>query len=101
MALSNWEITLQSVIKLVIITTVPTLINIVFKGSLPTSLAAIGAAIKPPTIRPATSANGRLFKRIKKVIELAKKDVKIAKWLDEVEIKKEIYVEAKLVNFVI
>ena len=39
-------------------------------GTLPTNLAAMGAAINPPTISPATSTIGILFKRIKKVIEL-------------------------------
>src|SRR4051812_6056305 len=68
----NWAIDFQSVIRLVTITTVPTPINIAFKGSLPTSLAAMGAAISPPIIRPATSVSGRLLRKIKKVIELAR-----------------------------
>src|SRR5665647_1937202 len=55
---------------LVKITKQPTIINMVFKGSLPTNLAAIGAAISPPIIRPATSANGILLNRIKNVMEL-------------------------------
>ena len=48
----------------------PTAINIVFMGTFPTNLAAIGAAIKPPTINPATSKIGILLKRIKNVMEL-------------------------------
>ena len=39
-------------------------------GTLPTNLAAMGAAISPPTINPATSKIGILFKRIKNVMEL-------------------------------
>ena len=39
-------------------------------GTLPTSLAAMGAAISPPTINPATSRIGILLNRIKNVIEL-------------------------------
>ena len=75
-AFSNYFInmaanTLHKVEKLVRITNVPTKINIVFKGNFPTSLAAIGAAISPPIIRPATSVKGILLRRIKKVIELA------------------------------
>src|ERR1051326_5799464 len=60
----------QNVLQLVKITRAPTAINIVFIGTLPTNLAAIGAAISPPTINPATSTIGMLFNRIKKVIEL-------------------------------
>jgi len=60
----------QNVLQLVKITKAPTAMNIVFIGTLPTSLAAIGAAIKPPTINPATSKIGILLKRIKNVIEL-------------------------------
>ena len=63
--------TLHKVEKLVRITNDPIKINIVFKGSFPTSLAAIGAAISPPIISPATSVKGMLFRRIKKVMELA------------------------------
>jgi hypothetical protein len=39
---NNIDKTLQSVQKLVSITNVPTRMNIVFKGSFPTSFAAIG-----------------------------------------------------------
>ena len=60
----------QNVLQLVKITNAPTAINIAFIGTLPTNLAAIGAAISPPTIKPATSIIGILLKRIKKVIEL-------------------------------
>jgi hypothetical protein len=63
--------TLHKVVKLVRITNDPIKINIVFKGSFPTSLAAIGAAISPPMISPATSVKGILFSKIKKVMELA------------------------------
>lgn len=35
------------------------------------------------------------------VLALAKEDEKVAKWLNGVEIKKEIYIEGKLVNFVV
>ena len=45
----------------------PTAKSIYFIGILPTNLAAIGAAIKPPMIRPAISVNGKLFNRMKKV----------------------------------
>ena len=45
--------------------------NIVLSGNLPTSLAAMGAAISPPAIKPATSAKGMFFKKMKKVMELA------------------------------
>jgi hypothetical protein len=62
---------LQSVFALASITKLPTIMNIVFMGSFPTNLAAIGAAITPPMIKPATSQSGILFRRIKKVIELA------------------------------
>ena len=62
----------KKVFRLVRITRLPTQINMVFRGSLPTSLAAIGAAIRPPAINPATSAKGIFFKKIKKVIELAR-----------------------------
>ena len=57
--------------RLVTITREPTRINIVLSGTFPTNLAAIGAAISPPIINPATSNKGMLFKKIKKVIELA------------------------------
>src|ERR1043166_3298688 len=60
----------QNVLQLVKITNAPTAINIAFIGTLPTNLAAIGAAIRPPIIKPATSIIGILLKRIKKVIEL-------------------------------
>ncbi len=70
-ACSNWEIAFHSVVKLVKITNDPTAMNIVFNGSLPTSLAAIGAAMRPPMISPATSSRGILFKKMKNVIELA------------------------------
>lgn len=63
--------TFQIVKKLVRITSAPIKINIVFKGNFPTSLAAMGAAIIPPIIKPATSNKGMLFSKIKKVIELA------------------------------
>jgi leucyl-tRNA synthetase len=36
-----------------------------------------------------------------KIIALAKGDQKVSKWLEGKEIKKEIYIEGKLVNFVI
>ena len=62
----------QNVDKLVTITSAPTAINIVFIGSFPTNLAAIGAAINPPTINPATSTSGMLLNNIKNVIELAR-----------------------------
>src|SRR6266487_1380093 len=51
-------------------TNAPTAINMALIGTLPTNRAAMGAAINPPTIRPATSIIGILFKRIKNVIEL-------------------------------
>src|SRR5204863_4846297 len=60
----------QNVLQLVKITNAPTAINIAFIGTLPTNLAAIGAAIRPPTIRPATSTMGMLFSKMKNVIEL-------------------------------
>ena len=50
-----------NVFRLVKITNAPTAINIVFIGSLPTNLAAMGAAIKPPNIKPATSSIGMVF----------------------------------------
>jgi len=68
---NNAATTLQMVEKLVTITSEPTRINIVLSGTLPTNLAAIGAAISPPIINPATSNKGILFKKIKKVMELA------------------------------
>ncbi|MCW3107380.1 MAG: hypothetical protein JWQ09_1886, partial [Segetibacter sp.] len=68
----NGATAFHKVFKLVKITKAPTIINMVFKGSLPTNLAAIGAAISPPMISPNTSKRGTLFKRIKKVIELAR-----------------------------
>ncbi len=36
-----------------------------------------------------------------KVIAMAKKDTKVKKWLKAKKIKKEIYVDGKLVNFVL
>ena len=62
----------QKVLQLVKITNAPTAINIAFIGTFPTSLAAIGAAMSPPTISPATSTIGMLLNRMKKVIELTK-----------------------------
>jgi hypothetical protein len=49
----------------------PTAINMVLRGSFPTRRAAMGAAIRPPNIRPAMSISGMFFRKIKKVIELA------------------------------
>lgn len=46
-------IALQITLRLQRITSEPTQINMVFKLSFPDSLAAIGAAIKPPNIKPA------------------------------------------------
>ena len=63
-------IAFHKLFKLVIITSEPTSINIVFNGSFPTSLAAIGAAIKPPIINPATCKIGIVLSKIKNVIEL-------------------------------
>ena len=60
------EVDFQRVIKLVMITIKPTTTNIVFKGILPTSFAAIGAATMPPRISPAISANGIFLRKIKK-----------------------------------
>ena len=56
--------------QLVKITKAPIAINIFLTGTFPTNRAAIGAASNPPNINPAISANGRLFKKIKNVIEL-------------------------------
>ncbi len=58
------------VLRLVTITNEPTKMNMVFKGSLPTNRAAMGAAIKPPMIKPAISSKGMVFSKIKKVMEL-------------------------------
>ena len=68
---NNIDNTRHSVERLVRITKEPTRINMVFKGSLPTRRAAMGAAMRPPAIRPAISKKGMLFKKIKKVMELA------------------------------
>ena len=56
--------------QLVSITNAPIARNIFLTGILPTNLAAKGAASRPPNINPAMSIRGRLFNRIKNVIEL-------------------------------
>ena len=53
------------------ITIIPTAINMVFKGSLPASLAAIGAAINPPMINPAIMGQCEIPNKEKKVAALA------------------------------
>ena len=60
------------------------MMNMVLMGSLPTNLAAIGAAINPPTIKPATSNSGNSFKRIKNVMALAKTIKNSAKHTDPI-----------------
>ena len=56
--------------QLVKITNAPIAINIFLTGIFPTNLAAMGAANRPPKISPAISTSGKLFKKLKKVIEL-------------------------------
>ena len=56
----------------------------IFSGSLPTSLAAIGAAINPPIMSPATSESGMLLKKIKNVIELARTTKNSARHTDPI-----------------
>ena len=56
--------------QLVRITNAPIAINIFLTGTFPTNLAANGAASSPPNISPAISIKGRLFKKMKNVIEL-------------------------------
>ena len=67
----TFEIPFIKVKMLVRITRKPTEMNIVFMGILPTRRAAMGAAIRPPMIRPATSNRKNVFRYIKKAIELA------------------------------
>ena len=57
-SLKSWRADFQNVFRLVNTTRLPTAMNMVLRGSFPTSLAAIGAAINPPIIRPATSVRG-------------------------------------------
>lgn len=52
-------------------------------------------------LRGTLTLNPQLTTDKQAVIDIAKNDEKIAKWLDGQEIKKEIYVPSKLVNFVI
>lgn len=48
----------------------PTAIKRILIGSFPTNLAAIGAAINPPIIKPAISLSGMLLSKIKNTTEL-------------------------------
>ena len=60
----KFEIPLIKVRILVRITTSPTEMNMAFMGILPTSLAAMGAAINPPMIRPGDIEKKKCFKII-------------------------------------
>src|SRR5690606_9475786 len=53
------------------ITSPPTQINIVFKGSLPASRTAIGEATTPPTTQPAIACQWLMPSMVKKVTALA------------------------------
>ena len=88
--------TFHSVFKLVKITNNPTTINIGFSGNFPTNLAAIGAAMSPPIIRPATSISGMLLSRIKKVIELTSTTKNSARHTDPMTYRGLLLFESKV-----
>ena len=67
----TFEIPLISVRRLVITTSEPTAIYMARIGILPTRRAAMGAAMRPPIISPATSVRKNVFRYMKKAIELA------------------------------
>jgi leucyl-tRNA synthetase len=52
-------------------------------------------------LRATLSVSSEISQNEAEVIELAKKDAKVKTWLEGVEIKKEIFVAGKLINFVI
>lgn len=52
-------------------------------------------------LRSQFTVDSSLVGNKEEIVNLAKKDAKVAKWLEGKTIKKEIYVEGKLVNFVI
>ena len=61
---------MYNVRTLVMITTEPTAMYIVLKGIFPTRRAAMGAAISPPSMSPATSMIKNVFSKMKNVIAL-------------------------------
>ena len=62
---------MDKILRLQIITSIPNKINDVFLGNLPVSLAAIGAAIKPPMINAIIACQWLTPIKVKKVNALA------------------------------